>query len=80
MGVAADEKGREEKGEQAMVAGILEGSPEAVGVAVVRLDSCTGIRPTAFVRSVKRTTATSAASPGNSSSGSSRVRISPPSK
>ena len=38
MGVAADEKGREEKGEQAMVAGILEGSPEAVGVAVVRLD------------------------------------------
>ena len=38
MDVAADEKGREEKGEQAMVAGILEGSPEAVGVAVIRLD------------------------------------------
>jgi hypothetical protein len=27
-----------EQGEQAMIAGILEGSPEAVGVAVVRLD------------------------------------------
>lgn len=26
------------QGEQAMIAGILEGSPEAVGVAVVRLD------------------------------------------
>ncbi|WP_457572725.1 hypothetical protein [Desulfolithobacter sp.] len=27
-----------EKGEQAMVEGILEGSPDAVGVAVIRLD------------------------------------------
>ena len=27
-----------EKGEQAMIEGILEGSPEAVGVAVIRLD------------------------------------------
>jgi hypothetical protein len=27
-----------EQGEQAMIAGILEGSPDAVGVAVVRLD------------------------------------------
>jgi hypothetical protein len=27
-----------EYGEQAMIAGILEGSPEAVGVAVIRLD------------------------------------------
>ena len=27
-----------EQGEQAMIAGILEGSPEAVGVAVIRLD------------------------------------------
>ena len=28
----------EQQGEQAMIAGILEGSPDAVGVAVVRLD------------------------------------------
>jgi len=27
-----------EKGEQAMIEGILEGSPDAVGVAVIRLD------------------------------------------
>ena len=27
-----------EKGEQAMIEGIIEGSPEAVGVAVIRLD------------------------------------------
>jgi len=27
-----------EKGEQAMIEGILEGSPEAIGVAVIRLD------------------------------------------
>jgi len=27
-----------EKGEQAMIGGILEGSPDAVGVAVIRLD------------------------------------------
>lgn len=27
-----------EKGEQAMVEGILEGSPDAVGVAIIRLD------------------------------------------
>jgi len=33
-----DSKGRALKSEQAMIAGIVEGSPEAVGVAVIRLE------------------------------------------
>ena len=37
--MAAKETARSpEQGEQAMIEGILEGSPEAVGVAVIRLD------------------------------------------
>jgi hypothetical protein len=32
------QKWNPEKGEQAMIEGILEGSPDAVGVAVIRLD------------------------------------------
>lgn len=33
-----DNKGRALKSEQAMIAGIMEGSPDAIGVAVVRLE------------------------------------------
>ncbi|NQS71734.1 MAG: hypothetical protein HQQ73_06215 [Desulfobulbaceae bacterium] len=38
-----------EKGEQAMIEGILEGSPDAVGVAVIRLDC--GCRKMAAINS-----------------------------
>lgn len=33
-----DSKGKALKSEQAMIAGIMEGSPEAIGVAVIRLE------------------------------------------
>ncbi|MFZ5797978.1 MAG: hypothetical protein ACOY3O_06070 [Thermodesulfobacteriota bacterium] len=36
--MAKTSKWAPEKGEQAMIEGILEGSPDAVGVAVIRLD------------------------------------------
>ena len=36
--MTAEEKRNPEKGERAMIEGIFEGSPDAVGVAVIRLD------------------------------------------